>query len=141
MAGIDLPLNANGRASCTHMARPRQHTAQEQDHTHATHVGILSEKCARTATKRTMPYIFDNDRLDQLLSRLLSDQDYRLCAYVYRMQNGEKVTPALFRGAPYPNLLDWLRDSHNGGEFHIIIRRARRMELSGVISIWSRLSC
>lgn len=101
-----------------------------------THIGHTPNKCAETKTKRSIPCILDNDRAHQKLWRLLNDQDNRLCVYIYRVQDGEKVTPALFRRAPSPGLLDWLRDFHNGSEFHIIIRRARTMELSGIIHIW-----
>ena len=59
----------------------------------------------------------------------------RLQAYVYRVEDDRKVTPALFIGAPYHGLIEWLRDEHNGGDFHIIIRRGKRIELSGIICI------
>src|SRR5258706_4944922 len=85
--------------------------------------------------KRTIPYVVGNDRLDELLWRLLGDGDPQLRAYVYRMQEDDKVLPALFIGAPSHELIDWLRDEHNGGDFHIIIRRGKRMELSGIICI------
>jgi hypothetical protein len=31
--------------------------------------------------------------------------------------------------------MNWLRNEHSGGDFHIIIRRGKRMELSGIICI------
>jgi len=43
--------------------------------------------------------------------------------------------PAQFAGSPFPGLFEWLRDELGGGDFHIMIRRGKRMELSGVISI------
>jgi hypothetical protein len=85
--------------------------------------------------KRAIPYIFSNDRLDALIWRLLEDGDPSLRSYIYRMLDNRKVFPALFIGAPSPDLLEWLRDEHNGGDFHIVIRRGRRMELSGIICI------
>jgi hypothetical protein len=36
--------------------------------------------------------------------------------------------------------VDWLRDEHGGGDFHIIIRRGKRMELSGIICIEAPLA-
>lgn len=94
--------------------------------THMSHTPVHTSKNARRPKRRrSTPYVFHNDRLDQTLWQLLNNLDHQLCAYVYRAQDGEKFTPALFRGAPYPELLDRLRDAHNGGDFHIIIRRAR----------------
>ena len=85
--------------------------------------------------RRTIPYIFGNDRLDELLFQLLDDPDPQLRAYVYRMENDQKVRPALFIGAPFDSLISWLRDEHGGGDFHILIRRGKRMELSGIMCI------
>ena len=87
--------------------------------------------------RRTIPCIFGNDRLDELLWQLLEDDDSRLRAYVYRIENGRKIKPALYTNAPYDGLIEWLRDDHAGGDFHIIIRRGKRMELSGIICIAS----
>src|SRR5258707_10559624 len=81
-----------------------------------------------------MPYIFGNDRLEELLWRLLDDRDPRLRAYVYPIRDDRKDA-AVYIGAPFHGLIKWLRDEHNGGRFHIIIRRGKCMELSGIISI------
>ena len=89
---------------------------------------------------RTVPYIFGNDRLDELLSRLLDDSDLRLRMYVYRMRNDEKILPAIVVGAPFSDLFEWLRDEHGGGTFHVIIRRGKRMELSGIVCIGAPLT-
>jgi hypothetical protein len=85
--------------------------------------------------ERPIPYIFGNIRLDELLWQLLEDRDHRLRAYIYRMRDKQKIIPAIYSGAPFPDLCDWLRDEHGGGDFHIIIRRGKKMELSGVIGI------
>lgn len=84
---------------------------------------------------RTIPHIFGNNRLDESLFKLLFDNDFRLRAYVYRMNNGAKIFPAIFVGAPFSDMFDWLRDEHGGGDFHIIIRRGKTMELSGMVCI------
>ncbi|HWY16018.1 MAG TPA: hypothetical protein VNX86_12845 [Rhizomicrobium sp.] len=84
---------------------------------------------------RTIPHIFGNSRLDELLFQLLDDSDPRLRMYVYRMRDDEKVVPAIFVGMPFSDLFDWLRDEHGGGAFHIIIRRGKSMEISGIICI------
>jgi len=55
--------------------------------------------------------------------------------YVYRMQNNRKITPAFLICRPFPGLLDHLRDEYHGGEFALIIRRGKTIELSGVVSI------
>ena len=91
----------------------------------------------KSKRKRPLPYIFSNDRLDERLWQLLNDTDPQLRAYVYCfLDDGKiKVTPALYIGVPFPGLIGWLRDEHNGGDFHIIIRRSRRMEISGILCI------
>ena len=89
---------------------------------------------------RSIPYVFSNDRLHELFWQLLDDPDPQLRAYVYRMLNGRKVFPALFAGEPFRDLVDWLRDYHGGGEFHVIIRRGKHMELSGILCIGAPLA-
>ena len=84
---------------------------------------------------RTIPYIFGNNRLDELLLQLLDDNDFRLRAYIYSMNDAEKIFPAIFVGAPFDDLFNWLRDEHGGGDFHVIIRRGKKMELSGIVCI------
>ncbi|MGA9796289.1 MAG: hypothetical protein WBQ17_12230 [Rhizomicrobium sp.] len=73
--------------------------------------------------------------MDELLLNLLKDGDPQLRCYVYRMRDDQKIKPAIHIGSPFRKLADWLRDEHGGGDFHIIIRRARRMELSGIADI------
>jgi len=55
--------------------------------------------------------------------------------YVYRMQDERKIAPAILICAPFPDLLEHLRDEHYGGEFAVIIRRGKIIELSGIVSI------
>jgi hypothetical protein len=55
--------------------------------------------------------------------------------YVYRMLDGLTLKPAIFVCAPFPNLFDRLRDKHQGGDFAVIIRRAKTIELSGAVRI------
>jgi hypothetical protein len=85
--------------------------------------------------KRHIPYIFGNNRLDELTYKLLYDTDPGLRAYVYRMRDDQKIFPAIFIDAPFPDMFNWLRDEHGGGKFHIIIRRGKAMELSGILCI------
>jgi len=89
--------------------------------------------------KRTIPHVFGNDRLEELLWNLLDDRDPQLRAYVYRIHDDRK-DDALYIGPPYigppfHSLIAWLRDEHGGGKFQIIIRRGKRIELSGIIGI------
>ena len=58
----------------------------------------------------------------RLVMSIASEAQRRTCA-------------ALFTGEPFNGLAEWLRDEHKGGDFHIIIRRGKRMELSGIICI------
>ncbi len=103
----------------------------------------LSFRAQKTKLKRTrrraIPFVFSSNRLDELLWQLLDDGDPALRTYVYRLKSGAKITPAVFNGCPFAGLLDYLRDEHNGGDFHIIIRRGRQMELSGIICIGERI--
>ena len=41
--------------------------------------------------------------------------------------------------ARFPDLLEHLRDEYYGGEFAVIIRRGKIIELSGIVSIASPL--
>ena len=86
---------------------------------------------------RPVPCITSNQRLDERLFALLEDPDPRLRLTVYRLRGGERLKPALYTGEPFPGLFDYLRDSHHGGDFALMIRRGKVMELSGAISIWT----
>ncbi len=90
--------------------------------------------------KRAIPYVFGSNRLDELLWRLLDDTDDRLRAYVYRMGKTQKLVPAIYVGPPFPDLCEWLRDAHGGGDFHVIIRRNKTMQLSGIVGIGAPLA-
>ena len=89
----------------------------------------------RRKRRRTIPFIFDHPRLEALLWRLLDDPDPTLRAYLYRVNNGIRLPPALCKCKPFAQLPERLRDRYGGGDFHIIIRRGSRMELSGIIGI------
>jgi len=82
-----------------------------------------------------MVHIFTNPRLHDLFWFLLSEEDPSYSVYVYRMERGEPVRPALWKGEPYPTLLEDIRDEHGGGDFQIMIRRGGTMVLSGSIGI------
>lgn len=84
---------------------------------------------------RTVPDVFGNERLEIKLDDLLRDRDPRLQMYVYRMRDCLKLKPAILVCGPFSGLLDYLRDKHQGREFSLIIRRAKIIELSGLVRI------
>jgi hypothetical protein len=79
--------------------------------------------------------IFANERLESLLWQILDEGGPEYRVYVYRLVRGQAITPAIWKGRPFPDLLNYLRDQHGGGEFRILIRRSDRMILSGRIGI------
>ncbi len=83
--------------------------------------------------------IFASDRLTEQLFTLLGEYHPRDRLYVYRVVDGEPVSPALIKGRPFPDLLDYLRDHHGGGKFRIMIRRGETMMLSGTVLIGTPL--
>ena len=83
--------------------------------------------------------IFASDRLTEQLFALLDEYHPRDRLYVYRVVDGKPVKPALINGRPFPDLLDYLRDHHDGGKFWIIIRRGETMLLSGTVLIGTPL--
>ena len=82
--------------------------------------------------RRVFPDATMNIRLDDKLDRLCDDRDPRLRLYVYHAANGRRFGNAFYIGPPFPArcLLDYLRDEIGGGDFHIMIRRGRTMEIS-----------
>jgi hypothetical protein len=85
--------------------------------------------------RATPPYIFGNDRLEEQFEQLIFDADVSVSMYVYRWQNGENLKPAILNDPPFPNLLSYLQDKHDGGEFHVMFRRGETMLLSGRLLI------
>jgi hypothetical protein len=61
--------------------------------------------------------------------------------YVYRMRDDRKLKPAILVCAPFSGLFDHLRDKHHGGDFALIIRRTKIIELSGVVRIAPPPTC
>ena len=51
------------------------------------------------------------------------------------MRDSLKLMPPILVCAPFSGLLDYLRDKHHGGDFALIVRRAKTIELSGVVRI------
>ncbi len=86
------------------------------------------------------PDVWGSVRLSELFGQLLVDSDPALRLYVYRLSNGRKLTPAILKGAPFPDLLKYLQAKYGTADYHIIIRRGRTMALSGTISILAPLN-
>ncbi len=81
--------------------------------------------------------IFSNDRLLVQFFQINKECDPRVRMYVYRIAGNRPLTPALYKGAPFPDFLEFLRDDLGGGEFRILIRRGEMMLLSGTALVWS----
>ena len=79
--------------------------------------------------------IFSDDDLHERFYQLLECVDERDRMYVYRMQNGNAIRPAIIKGMPFPELLNFLRDEHGGGEFRVMIRRGETLLLAGRIGV------
>src|SRR5258708_28798362 len=124
MYGVALFRITDGALSLATQTRRWCHTP---NHTLATHVTDPhtnkngSKNKQPRKRKRVMPYIFGNDRLEELLWRLLDDRDPLLRAYVYPIRDDRK-DDAVYIGPPFQGLIAWLRNEPNGGPFHIIIR-------------------
>lgn len=79
--------------------------------------------------------IFSNDRLDELFMELLYNSYPQDRMYIYRIEDGRPVKPAVLIGEPYPDLLNDLRDKYGSGTYRVLIRRSEKMMLSGTFSI------
>ena len=82
-----------------------------------------------------MADIFSNIRLHDRFIELLENSEPQDRMYVYRMENGLVIKPAILKGIPYPTLLEYLRDKYGTGKYKIFIRRSDVMLLSGTFGI------
>jgi hypothetical protein len=82
-----------------------------------------------------MQEIFGNDRLYERFFNLLEAGNPRDRLYVYRLERYKPVKPAIYKGRTFPDLLEFLRDTHLGGEFQVMIRRGEKMLLVGAIAV------
>ena len=90
-------------------------------------------------TRREIPHICNSIRMEEKLESLLHDGDPRLRLYVYRLQGGRRIAPALITGEPFPDLYTHLQIRYGTASYAILIRRGRHMELSGAVSILAPL--
>ncbi len=66
----------------------------------------------------------------------LAASHLRDVVYVYRIdEDGRPIRPYLLRSPATEELPDILRDKYGGGAFQILIRRGKKMLLSGRIAI------
>ena len=79
--------------------------------------------------------IFSYPHLMERFWAILEERDPRCCVYVYRIDNGTPLRPALLKGEPRASLLEELRDSFGAGEFQVMVRRGTQMLLAGRIAI------
>jgi hypothetical protein len=79
--------------------------------------------------------IFAHDHLTVRFMNILEDRDPRCCVYVYRIDNGTPVRPALLKGEPRQSLLEELRRNFGAGDFQVMVRRGNKMLLAGRIGI------
>ena len=115
------PCSESQMAHCSLQHKPDVGATHQPGHTLATHGPHTDPHTNKNAPKnkqprkrkRVMPYIFGNDRLEELLWRLLDDRDPLLRAYVYPIHDDRK-DDALYIGPPFHGLIAWLRDEHNG---------------------------
>ena len=91
--------------------------------------------------RRVFQDVYSHDYREEQMNALLDEIDPRLRLYVYRAASGKRVGKAIYIGPPFPHrqLLDHLRDDIGGGQFHVMIRRGRTMEFSGILRIGMRL--
>ncbi|WP_425408225.1 hypothetical protein [Hyphococcus sp.] len=79
--------------------------------------------------------IFEDHELTTKFFNLTDNATEQDRCYVYRIDNGKPLRPALIKCVPYPELLDDLRDEYGGGDFQVMIRRGETMILSGKLCI------
>lgn len=79
--------------------------------------------------------IFADDDLTAEFFYLTENATEQDRCYVYRIEDGKPLRPAILICVPYPTLFDDLRDDHGGGDFQVMIRRGETMTLSGKLCI------
>ena len=129
---------AQGTHRATH-GGPKAHTP---GHTPAHTLGHTSRQtrakpAKKSRKRRVFPELTLNIHREEKLNALLDDTDPRLRVYIYHAANGKRVGKAFYIGSPvsFRQLLDYLRDDIGGGDFHIMIRRSKKMEISVLMSV------
>jgi hypothetical protein len=83
--------------------------------------------------------IWASDRLSDRFWQLLESDHPQDRLYVYRVDLDHPKAPKqpIYKGNPFPDLPEFLRDEHGGGDFQVLFRRGSMMLLAGVIGIAS----
>jgi|GEM_PF-2956475 len=79
--------------------------------------------------------VFDDDDLTATFFYLMENATEQDRCYVYRIEDGKPLRPAIIKCVPYPDLFDDLRDENGGGDFQLMIRRGETMLLAGKLCI------
>ena len=82
--------------------------------------------------------IIEDDELSFLFFKIIDAENEKDRCYIYRVQNGRPLRPALFKCIPHPRLIDVLYDKYDGGDFQVMIRRGTTMLISCLLRIADR---
>jgi len=80
-------------------------------------------------------YIYSNDRLMEKYYGLLWEGDPRNTVYLYGMDGDEILKPYLDKTPPFDGFEDYILDHFGDGHFFVMIRRGKKMLLSGEIGL------
>lgn len=69
-------------------------------------------------------------RKEEALFQILDSEDPDIVVYVYYVQNDKRITPAIYKCAPFFGLEEFLRDEFGPGAFDLMVRRKRKMIFS-----------
>lgn len=87
-----------------------------------------------------MPEFTREDRRDEQLFQILYASDPRVTVYVYRLVDGIRVTPYLFRTQPFHDLESHIAREFGDGVYDLMIRHGKKMISSGTIWLLMRLT-
>lgn len=102
---------------------------------HLVHNGREGLICREGIPMAAPPLMFTDTRHGDRFLQLMDDPDERLRLYVYRWENNSRITPAIYIGRPFPTIFEYLRDTHDGGKFNVMVRRGETMLDSELVLI------
>lgn len=79
-------------------------------------------------------------RKEARLFEVLLEQRPEDVAYGYWVNNGMRITPAVYRGASFPDLYEFLRDEFGPYTYDIMIRRNRTMTATARIHLAPKIN-
>ena len=86
-----------------------------------------------------MPEFTREDRRFEELYQIFHTSDPRVVIYVYRLVDGKRITPFLFRTQPFSDLDAYIAREFGDGGYYLLIRRSKKMIFSGEIWLLMRL--